>query len=157
MEIMAELDPNNQARFRCPFCNREWVRDLSLVESASPEKSIRCRCSCKKNFCLLPDRRKHFRKKVTLSGAYIHERIQTRGLIHFKDISRSGARFEINAPRSMNIGDPILLRFSLDDLDRSVVEKESVIRKIDGQTVSVEFSAASQEDEALARYIADTE
>lgn len=157
MKVIAQRNLKNHVQFQCPFCNRIWERDLDHVEGTAPDKSLRCRCSCKENFFLLPDRRRHFRKEVQLSGAYIHDRIQTRGLIHFKDISLSGARFEMNAQRSMQVGDPLLLRFSLDDPDRSFVQKDSVIRSIEGKTVCVEFLNTSDDSETLSRYFAETE
>jgi hypothetical protein len=157
MVVKAILDAENHVNFCCPYCGQKWRRDVSSLVEANALQKLRCRCKCKESFQIKLDRRRHFRKQMNLTGAYIHDKRKTRGLIHLRDISKSGARFDLNAHRFMHVGDILLIRFSLDDEDRTFVAKEGMVRKLDDKTVCIEFLATTSDDDNLSRYIAAAE
>ena len=157
MVVKAILDAENHANFQCPHCGQKWRKDVSRLAEANALRKLRCRCKCKESFQIKLDRRRHFRKQMNLTGAYIHDKRKTRGLIHLKDISKSGARFDLSSKNFMHVGDILLIRFSLDDEDKTFVAKEGTIRKIDDKTVCIEFLATTSEDDTLSRYIAAAE
>ena len=55
------------------------------------------------------------------------------------DISRTGLRIKLNFPKDFVPGDKLTLEFTLDDKERSFVNKEVVVRNAKGLSVGAEF------------------
>lgn len=129
MAVTANLNDKNVATFTCPACNKTYIRNLSKVPDVGQGLKLRCRCACKHAFVITLERRKHLRKTTDIKGGYLEERHQLRGMFTIKNISQSGAGIEISTSRDMNTGDSMLLKFNLDDEDKTYIAKEVIIRK----------------------------
>ena len=73
------------------------------------------------------------------------------------DISRGGLQLQLNQAPRFKIGDTIYVEFSLDDQLRTLIEKDVVVRKIDGNKIGTEFLTAlhnsNPADKALGFYL----
>ena len=153
MSVTAHLDSGNITTTACPSCGQFLRRDLSGVQGIGQGSTIECQCACGTSFVVTLERRRHHRKPTEIRGAYIHKSDEHRGLISLKNLSRSGAGFEVNHPRRISKGDRVILRFNLDEMPESYVEKEAVTRKAERNYVGVEFSNVISNHETLAYYI----
>jgi len=156
MEEKVFIDSRNFAVFKCPECGNSWKKDLTPIRDRINKNGHRikfrfpCGHSCSVSF----DNRRHQRKATKLTGAFIHERSQRRGIIEVINISKSGIGFKLNSKQFMHVGDRLALKFNLDDPERSFVYEEGIIKKIEGNDVGVEFCEFRHRD-ALEAYLAD--
>ncbi|MEW6673316.1 MAG: PilZ domain-containing protein [Thermodesulfobacteriota bacterium] len=154
MEERIHIDSNNIAAFKCPECGNSWKKNLTPVMERIIQNGYRLKFKypCGHSFSVIFDKRRHARKPAQLTGAFVHERSQRRGIIEIKNISRSGIGFELNSQQFMHVGDRLSLKFNLDDLERSYVYEEGIVRKIEGRYVGVEFCEFRHRD-ALEAYL----
>jgi hypothetical protein len=68
------------------------------------------------------------------------------GKMVVRRLSQTGLKCQVNDATSLCIGDTILVAFELDDSKRSPIRKESVVRRIDGADIGVEFLSADPTD-----------
>ncbi len=153
MTVTAYLNNKDVAAFACPACNKTYSRNLSKAPNVGQGSKVRCRCTCKHVFIITLERRKHFRKSANINGRYLQERHQFRGIFTIKNISRSGAGIEIHTSRDMHEGDNMLLKFNLDDEDKTYVAKEVIIRKKEGKYLGVEFLAQTWDGDPITEYV----
>lgn len=133
------VNSDNIATFECPKCKKSWKKDLSQQIDRFINDRIKCTCPCGFSFPVTLDKRRHLRKITALTGSFVHERSKRRGIIHVKNISKSGVGFELTSEQFMHVGDRLGLKFNLDDPERSFQYKEVIVKKIDGKYVGVEF------------------
>lgn len=157
--MMAEkvfIDFKNVAAFTCPECGKSWKKDLTPIMDRINKTAhlTKFKYPCGHSFSVIFDKRRHYRKTTELTGAFIHERSQRRGIIEVKNISKSGIGFDLNSKQFMHVGDRIALKFNLDDSERSFVYEEGIVKKIEGNYVGVEFCEFRHRD-ALEAYVSD--
>lgn len=140
------------ATFECPQCKKTWKKDLSQLKNRINKSQVNARCSCGFTFPITLDKRRHRRKTTNLTGAFIHDRLKIRGLINIKNVSKSGIGFELNSKQFMHVGDRIVLKFNLDDQNKSFIYEEAIVKKIDGNYVGVEFCEFRHRD-SLESYL----
>jgi hypothetical protein len=156
MEQKVFIDSKNIAAFKCLECGKSWKKDLTPIMDRIHKNGhrIKFKYPCGHSFYVIFDKRRHYRKAAELTGAFIHERSQRRGIIEVKNISKSGIGFELNSKQFMHVGDRLALKFNLDDLERSFVYEEGIVKKIDGNYVGVEFCEFRHRD-TLEAYLSD--
>jgi hypothetical protein len=153
MTVPAYLNARNIAKFNCPACNKAYTRNLSKAANIGHGTKLRCRCTCEHTFVINLERRRHYRKPTEITGGYLHERHQYRGMFTIKNISRSGAGIELHTAREVNEGESLLLKFNLDDEEKTYIAKEAVIRKKDGKYIGVEFLAQTWDGDPVTTYV----
>ncbi|MFC1815428.1 PilZ domain-containing protein [Thermodesulfobacteriota bacterium] len=116
---------------------------------------LKCTCPCGHSFPVSQERRAATRKAITITGAYFHNKKKIRGLITVTNISKSGVGLELSTKQSLVKGDKLQLKFNLDNFQKSFIDKEGVVRKIEGYYLGIEFLDAAWEDEVLQNYFAD--
>ena len=126
------------ATFTCPECKKSWQKNLSQFARFETNR-FKCKCPCGHSFPVILEKRRHYRKPTHLTGSFIHDRTKRRGIIHVKNISKSGAGFELTSEQFMHVGDILGLKFNLDDAAKSFLYKEVIVKKIAGLFVGVEF------------------
>ena len=150
------MNSENIATFVCPECQRIKNADVSKYKEINKAVRVKCRCSCGHTYTVLLERRRFYRKEARLSGSYLFGPRQIRAPMMVKDLSRTGLRFEMKIKRELKIGDKITVEFQLNDANKTLVKKESVIRSIVDPYVGVEFCAPDATDastQALAFYL----
>ena len=71
-------------------------------------------------------------------------------------ITRKGRAFagiELHTQRDMHEGDNLLLKFNLDNEEKTYIAKEAIIRKRKGQYLGVEFLARSWDGDPVRTYL----
>jgi len=147
------LDEHNQATFTCPKCQKSWTKDLSAFKDAHKRIQVKCKCPCGYIFPAIQERRKEFRKNVTVTGAYFHNKREIRGLITVKNIAKSGLGLVLSTKQSLNKGDKLQLKFNLDDPKKTFVDKEAVVQKTEGNYVVLQFTDKNWDEELKDYFI----
>ncbi len=153
------------AIFVCPECGKKRIMDLSSYKNLANSSKVTCKCACGHSCPVILERRRFFRKKVDLIATYTCvvpnlndtccEEIE-KGILKVKDISRTGLQLELNRLLTLKEGDKFSLKFKLDDKKKTLIKKEVVIRRIDGNRMGVEFFSSDPGDpgdKALGFYL----
>lgn len=140
--------------FACPQCKLEKdvaVERIKDVYHWNVNATCR-RCSYK--FKVSFNFRKYYRKETYIHGLLYDslESLAPVGDVIITDISLTGIGFEYNKC-DFNIGSMFILRFILDDDERSRMEKKISIESIRGSKVGALFQDESGFDKALGKYI----
>ena len=140
---------DNKATLACPACERSRTIDASPYMTMSRVVRIRVKCPCGHGYTAQLERRRYFRKMVHLQGQYCQApggRHLGRGALAILDLSRSGVKMRLDNDKALRIGDRIVVEFQLDDRKRSRVRQETVVRRIDGADLGVEFASTNPAD-----------
>lgn len=140
--------------FACPQCKLEKdvaVERIKDVYHWNVNATCR-RCSYK--FKVSFNFRKYYRKETYIHGLLFDSigSIDPVGDVIITDISLTGIGFEYNK-FNFDIGSMFVLRFILDDDERSRMEKKISIESIRGSKVGALFQDESGFDKALGKYI----
>ena len=110
------ITSKNVVTFTCPKCFKSKTADVSKYISHSTEVKIKAKCTCGNTFRVILDRRKFYRKLVTLPGIYICEKEEIRGPMKVIDLSIGGLKFKVNVKPAFLINDKLLVEFNLDSV-----------------------------------------
>lgn len=138
------LTQGMKARFSCPKCFKERQMDVSQFSSAQREVKIKCVCSCKHEFSVILERRKHIRRQVDLEGLLLYQ--QDAWPVKIIDISRLGLLVVTQENLELAPGQKIVLEFGLDDAAQSRVTKDLIVRSSVGKEIRVEFMSQDHYD-----------
>jgi hypothetical protein len=159
------ITAENKAAFICPKCKVSITKDVSKYKDIKKAVRLKSKCDdCGHSYIVLLERRKHYRKDVNIPGLYISEKEKVKKAMTVKDLSRSGLKFELTDGNSVKIGDRLIVRFRLDDMNRTLIEKEVIVRTMRGQNmIGTEFCSTDPRrpktltdkayDMAIAHYI----
>ena len=155
----AFISSTNQVTFSCPQCKNTRTVDVTKYRALDKAVKIKVHCPCGQDYPVLLERRKQFRKAVSLPGTYTriyNERRAGKGTMVVKDVSRNGLSIRVNDTTHMKNGDILEVVFTLDDPKRSPIQKEVVIRKIVGYDLGTEFVSidpGNASDKAIGFYL----
>lgn len=152
------ISKNNTANLICPKCETSKTENISEYLNAKEPVQLKHQCRCGYLHTVLLERRERYRKTVNLSGEYdvaFSTGQSARGPMTVKDISRAGLSFLVNEDEKQNfvVGDKLLIKFHLDDNQKTLIRKEVIVRNIRGPKIGVEFSSVDLYDRALGRYM----
>jgi transcription elongation factor Elf1 len=154
------ITSNQMITFSCPEC--QHPRIVSIAEHKGLEKAINVRVTCKRcghKYRATIERRQQYRKAVNLPGTYTHlvnGRLRGKGYMTVVDLSRTGLKLKLNDKGGFAIGDRLMIEFSLDDANHSLIKKEVEIKKIDKAELGVAFLSmhpSNSSDKALGFYM----
>jgi hypothetical protein len=97
--------------------------------------------------------RKHYRKKVRLSGEYFVQRKNEKGEIIIEDISASGIRFASLKPHYISRNDTVELKFTLDNPMRTQIQELVKIIWIIDRNVGAQFIDPKSLEKGLGFYL----
>ena len=155
----AFITRNNKVTFSCPQCKGIRTVDVTRYKALEKAVKIKVHCPCGHDYPVMIERRKQFRKAVSLPGTFsriFNDRRAGNGTMVVKDVSRNGLQIRVNDSSYMNVGDILEVEFKLDDNKRSPIRKEVVIRKIVGYDLGTEFTsidAGNASDKAIGFYL----
>ena len=155
----AFISSNNKVTFSCPQCKYTRTVDVSKYKALEKAVKIKVHCPCGHDYPVMIERRKQFRKAVSLPGTFTRIYNQRRagsGSMVVKDVSRNGLSIRVNDASHMNVGEILEVDFKLDDNKRSPILKEVVIRKISGYDLGTEFLSVdpgNASDKAIGFYL----
>jgi hypothetical protein len=125
------------------------------------------RCKCKHSFSVFFEFRENPRRELHVKGFYrlikeIHVRGHSRATptserlnaMLVKNISRTGIGFVVPNGHELKVGDTVELMFTLDDAERSRVERTAVVRRLAEENyLGCEFTDVGHFDEATGFYV----
>lgn len=155
----AFISSTNQITFSCPQCKNTRTVDVTKYRALDKAVKIKVHCPCGHDYPVLLERRKQFRKTVSLPGTFTriyNQRRAGKGTMVVKDVSRNGLSIQVNDTTNMKNGDILEVVFKLDDAKRSAIQKEVIIRKIVGYDIGTEFvsiDAGNASDKAIGFYL----
>lgn len=138
------ITKENKATFVCPKCQRMHTGDVSEYKDIDRAVRIKCKCGCGHVYSVLLERRKYYRKKTDLPGVYIFGEFRTP--MRVRDISRTGLKFELKGKRHLMPGDKLVVEFPLNDEKKTFIQKEIVIKTVNGLLVGTEFCEVTPGD-----------
>jgi len=152
-EVKTFVRNNNTATVICPACNR--AKHISAEPYRHKKHAIRVRCACGEVFTLRLDFRRHYRKLTNLPGTYaiITPDTPGGGLIHIRNISRSGIGFTVSGRHNLKKGLRIILTFKLNDRKQTNLRKEAIVRSVKGNYIGCEFPPNDPVEKALGFYL----
>jgi hypothetical protein len=140
--------------FACPQCKLEKEVAVERIKDVY-HWNVNATCRrCSYKFKVSFNFRKYYRKETYIHGLLYDslESLSPFGDVIITDISLTGIGFEYNKC-NFNIGSMFILRFILDDDERSRMEKKISIESIRGSKVGALFQDESGFDKALGKYI----
>jgi c-di-GMP-binding flagellar brake protein YcgR len=96
------------------------------------------------------EKRKLLRRKLNLDGYYfthsVHDPLGKIERAVVKDLSAGGCRLSLADNHGLHLNDSITLSFRLDDAERTKIQKEAVVIRVDGNFVSCKFESEFNKD-----------
>jgi hypothetical protein len=150
------ISANNTATIQCPECGKVKTTDVSAYAGSEQRVIINCSCTCGNKFRCRLEKRKQYRKEIDLPGKFylLDDRgAEDTGLLKVVDISKTGLKLKLNTPRDFPIGTSLLIEFSLDDRNRTLMKKRVTVRNVSGPHVGTSFLPSELDDPALGFYL----
>ncbi len=146
------VQKDSTAVIKCPECGT--AKSINVERFKGRRKSLKLRCKCDCSFRIVLEFRRAYRKETNLSGNYVRfAPAKETGRIVVKNISRLGVGFSTVAGHNLRKGDDIKITFTLDDGDRSGIDKNAVVRVVIDKYIGCEFTDQSQHDKTLGFYL----
>ncbi len=135
--LKSYIDEKQQAFIVCSQCGARRIVDASKMGSLS---EIKAKCTCGFVFLVSFERRYFYRKKVNLRGEYLRPPPdKSWGEVLVVDISRTGLAFRRVSGSPLKTGETVKITFTLDDPAQSVISKNVIVRRVDGDKIGAEF------------------
>ena len=128
--------------FVCEQCHRSKVFKATAVQNLP--QPFKIRCSCGATFEVSIVIRPFYRKKTRLPGTYVKHDVETeqileQGRIIIEDISHTGIGFRTVLRHTIQVNDVLSLAFTLDDRQKTDIQKVVRVRRIDHRFIGAEF------------------
>jgi hypothetical protein len=152
-QIAAHVDNKDMAIITCPSCG--ILKKVSVAKFKNSKHQISTRCQCGKRFDVQLNFRSSYRKEVQLAGMFM---ILPPGASHWcemvvRDISRTGVGFQNTDNVVVKTGHSLRVKFKLDNAKKTMVEKDVVVKIVNGQYVGCEFKNLALEEKELGFYL----
>lgn len=156
MSEIVHVTSENKARFECPKCHKSKTVDANNFKSATRSVRVKVRCPCGNQYVAILEKRRGYRKEVSLPGSYVQyvDGTETyRGAMTIRDISIGGMKLRITNTSKFSVGDILQLEFRLDDAHRSLLQKKVIVRNIEENYIGAEYAMSEATDKALGFYL----
>ena len=132
------VDHTNQVKVICPKCG--LGKNINVFKFKDSHKRLKANCKCGEVFRFALNFRKHYRKKVMLSGEYFIREKNVRDDIFIKDISMSGINFITYKEHNFSKDDTVELKLALDDQIDPEIHVSIKIKWIVDRNVGAQFN-----------------
>jgi hypothetical protein len=138
--LYANLSEN--VTFDCEQCRRSKTLKAAAVKDLPQPLTIRCPCGA--TFGITIVIRPFYRKKTRLLGRYVKHDTQTghileQGRMTVEDISRMGVGLRTLCRHTILVNDVLAITFTLDDKQKTYIQKSVRVRRIDDHFIGAEF------------------
>ncbi len=137
----AFINKNNQATFVCPSCGSAKVVDVAKFLAIKKPVRFKRKCRCGEVTPFLLERRQYYRKPVDIEGTCRVLKHNGRIAVRIRNLSRSGLKIDLLEDSDLEIGDKLFVEFRLDNKQRTLIQREVVIRKMSGLSLGTEFTS----------------
>jgi|OpeIllAssembly_1097287.scaffolds.fasta_scaffold10414_4 hypothetical protein len=160
--VKTYIGEDNTVTIRCAVCGRKKTIEATEYKTTSRQLPVKCKCG--HSFSVSFEWRKSYRKEVALGGEYIKDKgtdqevgtmlvedIRWGGMV-LENLCMGGLAFRTDSKNSLKEGDIIQVKFTLDDVPKSQVTRNVVVKSVDGRVVRAEF-CDNQPGRALMFYL----
>jgi hypothetical protein len=142
----------------CPQCGIQEA--VSIGQFDTKGNAIHATCPCKKQFTVVLEKQRLYRKSVHLEGYFsLGEHFEptaasssTWGPMIVKDISKTGLRFLSDKTKFIHPGDLLMVRFNLDNANQALIQKPARVISVTDSDVGCQFEGADSYDITLGFY-----
>jgi len=145
------VDEHEQAALLCPKCHFEKIIDATPYREA--KTSLRVKCKCGEVFKGLLEYRRTYRKKVKLDGRYVTLTRHEGGQMTVLDLSLGGLSFEAPGGHSLQPGEVLEVRFTLDNSWSTLITKQVEVLSVQGSHIGAKFCKIFERDPDLGLYL----
>ena len=145
------VDDTNQATIICPRCG--FTKKIDVTKFRNTHKSVKAKCKCNEIFQFTIEFRKHYRKKVKLTGEYIIQKNGKKGDIIIRDLSIGGIRFETLILHQISTDDILEVRFRLNNSSKKEIRKKVQVIWVDGLSVGAQYTERKLYEKDLGFYL----
>ena len=132
------VDHTNQVKVVCPKCGLE--KNINVFKFKDTHKRLKANCKCGEVFRFGLNFRKHYRKKVMLSGEYVIQENNERDDIFIKDISMSGINFITYKEHNFSKDDTVELKLALEDNMELEIHATAKIKWVNDRNIGAQFN-----------------
>ena len=132
------VDHTNQVKVICPKCGLE--KTINVFKFKDTHKRLKANCKCGEVFGFALNFRKHYRKKVMLSGEYFIREKNVRDDIFIKDISISGINFITYKEHNFSKNDTVELKLALEDKMEFEIHASAKIKWVNDRNIGAQFN-----------------
>lgn len=146
----------NMATFICPQCNKTLTVDVSRYAQMEQTVKVKSKCSCGNTWTSVLEKRKQYRKSVSLKGIYkyiVDGKELDRGKMTITDISAGGVKLKLDVDRNLKTGHLLKLEFKLDDSKQTLMKKTVIIRNANNPYYGAAFRDADLYDPVMGFYL----
>ena len=153
------LSDQDTASFICPKCHATKEANVVKYKKMATSVTLKVKCPCGNSFSVTLERRKHYRKETKFSGKFIFSSLfgdDQKGPMTVLDISKGGLKFKTLSKPIFQKDDIIEVEFNLDNKNRTLIQKQVVVRNIKDNFVNAEFCSFDPNDsgdKALGFYL----
>jgi hypothetical protein len=130
-------DEKNRVTITCPHCSKSKTVDSSPF--AASKRDMRIRCTCGRPFISRIEFRRCYRKRSKLGGNYENKESGEKGELLVWDLSMTGLGFTPISIHTLKPGDIVHLSFTLDNLNRDLIERIVKVCNVRGNRIGAEF------------------
>ena len=142
----------------CPGCGA--LESVSSREFDRLGNTIQVGCPCGRQFNIVLEKRRYYRKSVRLEGYFslggelgpIGASGKIWGPMIVKDLSKAGLRFVSKKAHLIHKGDLLMVRFNLDNTNQALIHKPARVISISDDGVGCRFEGADSYDITLGFY-----
>jgi hypothetical protein len=151
--ITVHVRNNNTATLACPACG--VIKHFSAAPYRLGRHTMVVRCRCQESFSVLLDFRRHYRKQTNLPGTYeiTSEGGVGGGIIQINNISRGGVGFTVSGLHRIEKDQEMRIEFQLNDKNKTVLNRQAVVRSVRQNAVGCEFKSNAEMDKALGFFL----
>lgn len=162
MAKRVRVNNDNLAAIKCPHC--QSMKLISVHKFKGVKHSLKVKCTCDNSFSVSLDFRERYRKSTDIDAKYVKidkdiKKIEGRAEPHLKckvaDLSLSGLALTIIGSHALQVGDLLLVEFTLDDKARTHIRRKVNVRVVGQGFVGCQFDEAGAPayDKALGFYL----
>lgn len=137
----AFINKDNQATFVCPSCGDARIIDVSKYLAIDKSVRFKRKCRCGQTTLFILERRRFYRKPVEIKGTCQIIKNNSRVSVCIRDISRSGLKIELLEDAALDVGDKLFVEFRLDNKQRTLIQREVVVREKSGLIIGAEIAS----------------
>ncbi len=150
MVVKFYIGDSDTVQVMCPNCGKSKNIDITKYKKSQHIIQGAIKCACGSNYPFLLERRRSFRKKVSLVGVF--KRIQPgpgpeKGLMIILDLSRSGMKIRRNTDYGLKLGEPIAVAFHLDNPEQSLIKRQAIVKAVMPESIGIQFDAHHADDD----------
>ena len=149
------ITSDNKVVFRCPNCQRTKTMDAADLGERQPLR-FKLKCPCGHVTVSTVEKRRYYRKEIDLPGSYtryVEGKPAGSGLLRVNNLSTTGMKLFISTQERFAAGDLLKVSFTLDNAQRSQVQKKVVVCSVTPPNYGVEYAPNETIDKALSFYM----